>query len=299
MNESVTVTLFFPTGIQKVIQPAVNYKFAYEKNATMATLVARKGAASNLTVITECGSIFSFLLEYHSEVANFTYILSEEQAIGKMNGSSAVAISKKEPSTDTSGKTKAKKSRVRFNSDVKPKTIAFKQTPESRHSLPNNITSGTFSTNSNLSKKGASLYDIDTEDYYAIFCENNYLQKTKFNAKGAEVNRIGLQLTNVLLDREELYFVLEIDNNSLHDYNVSSLRFYVKSLEIDKEIEIEPSFVYNLKEVVPKQSANKLVFVCRNFNLAKGQRVYAQVKERGGNEQSVLLPLEARDIRVR
>ena len=88
-NENTTITFFFPAQIQTVIQPAVNYKFEYEPNSTMGTLVARKGAKSNLTVITKGGIIYSFLLQYDQEVDNFTYVLSPEQAIGKIDAQAA------------------------------------------------------------------------------------------------------------------------------------------------------------------------------------------------------------------
>src|SRR5680860_1268499 len=82
-NENTTVSFFFPSPISKVIEPAAHFSFKREPDGNLATLKAKKGNPSNLTVITEDGDIFSFALSYSETIQNFTFVLSPEQAIGK------------------------------------------------------------------------------------------------------------------------------------------------------------------------------------------------------------------------
>jgi len=291
-NESITVTLFFPSEITKVIQPAVNYKFEYEENASMATLVARKGTVSNLTVITKCGSIFSFLLEYNVKVDNFTYLLSGANAIGTLHGDTH-----KTTETQTETAKQAQQTIVEREADASTENLkaSFESAPEaviqSYPSLSVAETALHDEAETTIPKEN-SLYESDRAGYYQIFCENNYVQESDFEKIATSVNLVGLQMNNILKDQNELYFMLEIRNNSWTDFKVKALKFYVKSLEIDSEIEIEDLFVYNLQESIGAHSANNLVFVCKDFNLASGQKIYVLLEEAEGKERSVMLPFK-------
>ncbi|SHJ77294.1 DUF4138 domain-containing protein [Pseudozobellia thermophila] len=297
VNESITVTLFFPSEIKKVIEPAPNYKLEYDRNGKMATLVARKGAASNLTVITKNGYIFSFLLQYETEVDNFTYVLAEDQAIGKLNGSSVVELSgtngdvtiqdekpvDQEPivqievtTSETSGSKENNDTDKEVGAELGPSAMATEETPENA---------------------GSSLYDSDREGYYRIFCENSYLQKSKFKKISNTVNLIGLQLNNIIKDHNDLHFVLEVKNNSWSDYKVKSLRFFIKSLEGSREIQVKDLFIYNLQESIAAHNSNHLVFVCKEFVLGEGQNIYVLLEEDGGRERSVMLSLTSQQIK--
>ncbi len=88
-NENTTVSLFFPSPISKVIEPAAHFSFKREPDGNLATLSAKKGNPKNLTVITEDGDIFSFALNYSEIIQNFTFMISPEQAIGKRGGATA------------------------------------------------------------------------------------------------------------------------------------------------------------------------------------------------------------------
>ncbi|WP_276166952.1 hypothetical protein [Zobellia alginiliquefaciens] len=295
VNESITVTLFFPSEIKKVIEPAPHYKFEYEPDARMATLVARKGAASNLTVITKNGSIFSFLLQYDTEVNNFTYMLVEDQAIGKMNGSSVVAVSAK--NDNTHDEKAENQERIAENDLVTEENPFLKEngkTKKKEKAIPRSSNS-TIEETSEIT--GSSLYNSDREGYYQIFCENSYLKKSSFKKSVNTINLIGLQLNNIIKDHNDLHFVLEVKNDSWSDYKVKSLRFFVKSLKGSHEIQIEELFIYNLQESIAAHSNNHLVFVCKDFVLGEGQNIYAVLEEEGGKERSVMLGLNAKQIK--
>ena len=195
-NERITVTLFFPSEIETVIQPAVNYKFEYEQQSTMGTLVGRKGAVSNLTVITKDGNIFSFLLQYEQEVSNFTYVLSEDQAIGTMDPTAMTGtetISSKTEVASPSENQLLSKSQV---AETKLKEEGEK--PNSREitteeslvgQVPSYLEDTTVADFPSAAVSEAfdseplenTLYDTDREGYYHIFCENNYDQENNLS----------------------------------------------------------------------------------------------------------------------
>ena len=299
VNESITVTLFFPSAIEKVIEPAPHYKFDYEPNATMATLVARKGATSNLTVITKDGSIFSFLLQYDNEVNNFTYVLAADQAIGTLKGSSAVAVSSNtnEDVVDHNEEPNNKKPVVEAGSNEPLTRTTSKEKRNVNKKTPAKEEIYDSEEDETPENTGSSLYNSDRESYYQIFCENSYLKKSRFKKSSNTINLIGLHLNNIIKDHNDLHFVMEIKNDSWTDFKVKSLKFFIKSLKGNHEIEMKELFVYNLQESIAAHSANNLVFICKDFALGKGQNIYVLLKEEEGRERSVMLSLNAEQIK--
>ncbi|OWW24501.1 hypothetical protein B4Q04_14385 [Zobellia sp. OII3] len=302
VNESITITLFFPSEIKKVVEPAPHYKFEYEPNGKIATLVAKKGATSNLTVITKNGYIYSFLLQYDNEVNSFTYVLTEDQAIGKLNESSVAEVS------NTNGGLASHDEETVVEQTVEEQTVGqaesdtFEEPSSNENNDTDNKVEADLRPNDLTSEETpetieSSLYDSDREGYYRIFCENSYLQKSKFKKISNTVNLIGLQLNNIIKDHDDLHFVLEVKNDSWSDYKVKSLRFFIKSLEGNREIQIKDLFIYNLQESIPAHSNNHLVFVCKNFVMGKGQNIYVLLEEDGGRERSVMLGLSSQQIK--
>ncbi|WP_303399793.1 hypothetical protein [Zobellia uliginosa] len=316
VNESITITLFFPSEIEKVVKPAPHYKFEYEPNGKIATLVARKGATSNLTVITKNGYIYSFLLQYDNEVNSFTYVLTEDQAIGKLNRSSVAEVSntngslaghdeeivEKQAGEKTVDKQAIEEEAVEGEAVGQTDVDTFEEPSSNENSdtgkkIEADLRPNDLAGEETLETMESSLYESDREGYYRIFCENSYLQKSKFKKISNTVNLIGLQLNNIIKDHNDLHFVLEVKNDSWSDYKVKSLRFFIKSLEGNREIQIKDLFIYNLQESIPAHSNNHLVFVCKNFVMGKGQNIYVLLEEDGGRERSVMLGLTSQQIK--
>ncbi len=306
-NEDTTVTFFFPENIMKVVTPASNYLFEYEENGTIGTLKAKKGAPSNLTVITMAGRIYSFLLRYEKEVVNFTYVLSPQESIGMIptsHGKTRVMRAVSGAKEDELIQAKAFNTRENTGSDgeatTAEQTITM-QVDSTNKDQANYIAaypanSEEAKTGSNFVPKSGGLYEVDRNGYYDIFCENNFLQKGDFDAYGNTINRIGIQLNNIIADRNELYFFMEIQNTSWSDYTLRKLQFFVKTRELTTKLQVKELFTYNLPETVPEHSNHQLVFVCKKFKLAANQKVYVVLEEQEGRQRSVILPLEREGI---
>jgi hypothetical protein len=69
-NEHMNMALFFPSKIKQGIVGSNNFAFTYnqEKGQTLGLLKAVPGKDSNLLVITEDGSVYSYLIRYAKEL---------------------------------------------------------------------------------------------------------------------------------------------------------------------------------------------------------------------------------------
>ncbi|QLG46863.1 DUF4138 domain-containing protein [Costertonia aggregata] len=296
-NESTTISFFFPSPISKVIAPAVNYKFEYDAGTTIGILRARKGPPSNLTVITNQGHIYSFALEFSEKVNDFNFILSPEDALGKTNINKVITkrdIPEKSP-TEIDSVASVSLDTI-FNIANDSISIAVNDT------VTKGDTNGNISENpeNNLEKsipgmEDGDLYDKDREEYYRIFCENNYLQRTIFKRSFRQNKRVVVKLNNILEDREEIYLIMQLENNSKKEYKVNGLGFFLKKDELEPPKIITPLYTFNLQEIIDPESINEVVCVFKKFNLAPKEQLSVVLDEQDGN-RTVLLPLDSKQI---
>lgn len=313
-NEHVTVTIFFPSNVIRVVPPAVNFKFEYDTDTNIGLLRGRRGNPSNLTVITENGYIYSFALQYADEVLNFNYILSQDQAIGSTNGKAnpkpleneaggeqQVLTSRQgqtvEPEITENGNENQGNAaidlpiRTLVPEDTVTTVLDTRQTAPTETASYERVSGGPMAINS----AEDDLYMVDREEYYRIFCENNYLQKTIFKRSFRQSKKVILKLNNILEDRSEIYFVLQIENNSKKDYKVNGLSFF-KELGVGELQKImTPLYTFNLQDTIDAESINEVVYVFRNFKLSNKEKVHVVLDELEDNRM-VKLPLDYNHI---
>ncbi|WP_394749131.1 hypothetical protein [Spongiimicrobium salis] len=294
-NDHITVSVFFPSVIAKVIPPAVNYKFDYAPGEAIGTLKARKGTPSNLTVITDKGNIYSFILEYSEKVENFNFILSEGDAVGKTvppKQTNTLDTAAKPIQEDTSKKEISENKDTKLNSgsttETKPDSSVGEEGAIKEDALPENPVS-------NQNQEENDLYDEDKEEYYRIFCENNYLQRTIIRRNFRQNKRIVLKLNNILVDREEIYFILQIENNSKREYYVNGLGFFLDTNTAEVPKLMTPEYKFNLQEIIDPESVNELVYVFKRFRLKNKEEINIVLDELNGN-RSVSLPLTDKQV---
>lgn len=305
-NESITVTFFFPSEIQRVIKPAVNYRFEYEQHGTMGTLVARKGAASNLTVITSDGSIFSFLLQYEQEVNNFTYVLSADQAIGTIHPSAVpstvstnrveqAAFQPQDAAAPAPQQTETTKTSELILPEDAQRAVVNQSQVMTRHSDtgPNQKVEQEHSETAQIEpyENGhveSSLYETDRESYYDIFCENKYNQDLRSSKSIKAGTGVELQLNALTADKNELYFIFQVTNRLTSKFKAEKLRFYVRSSAEGEPLQITPLHVYNPLEDIEAGRTKKMVYVLKEFRLSTDQKVYVVLDEKDGMRNTVL-----------
>ena len=293
-NDFVTTTIFFPSSIKKVVEPAVNFNFSYETGSNIGLLKGKKGRASNLLVITEQGYIYSFALSYAEEVSEFSFILTTDQAISRTMSSNVESSEKPET---------IKRSSEKSNEVAKEESVEN----ETNGSNLNNVVSTVQDTyipvqqeeniaqdpifESSADMGEEDLYDVDREEYYRIYCENNYLQKTVFKRSFRQNKKIALRLNNILVDRNEKYFVVQIENNSKKAYDIAGLSFFKKSAVGQLEKIMNPLYTFNLQEKIDPEGINEVVFVFKNFNISAREKISVVLAETN-SDNLVILPLD-------
>ncbi|QCX00036.1 DUF4138 domain-containing protein [Aggregatimonas sangjinii] len=312
-NDNVTTTIFFPSNIAKVVPPAVNFNFEYEDHTQIGLLKGRKGKPSNLLVITEDGYAYSFALSYSEEIQKFNFILTIDQAVsqtnpGKTVGASDVADRKTEENdspeitdntsapvdTDTSDATQANEADTSSSTatDNKP-TAQVNMDNTSMDTLvqQNKDVPKQASGNNSRENEDDDLYDTDREEYYRIFCENNYLQKTILKRSFRKNKKIALRLNNILTDRNEKYFILQIENNSKKEFSVGGLGFFRRTGVGQLEKIITPLYSFNLQETIDPQSVNEVVYVFKNFEIGNKETVSIVLTD-ASSDNGVVLPMD-------
>lgn len=309
-NEHTTTTLFFPSAISKTIDPDVSYTFEYsDDDPSIGLLKGRKGRPSNLTVITDEGYIYSFSIHYSENIDSFNFMMTNDMAIGRVPGSKSKLIDKKEIKEVIDASTEIPDEHEGIpletadlrqkNSSSDMETMA--QNDNHIHNAQDPLLEddelfleGNDET-IGLSTGEGDLYDIDREEYYRIFCENNYLQKTIFRRTFRQNKKVLLKLNNILVDRDEVFFILQVENNSRKEYEVNGLSFFRKSGVGQLQKIMKPLYTFNLQDKIDPQSINEVVFVFKRFTISNKEEVYI-VLDGLENNRMVMLPLDSKQI---
>lgn len=152
-------------------------------------------------------------------------------------------------------------------------------------------------------KDSVQSYSLDireTKYDYRKFC----LALLKRKLQNCIIKRrnegIVLGVEHVVFDREVLYFVLQIRNNSTLDYDVNFLDLSIESRQKGKtksaqRLLKEPLYTYNLPSKIPKNEMIRFVYVLPKFSLSNDKRVIMELYEENG-ERSVELQIPHRFI---
>ncbi len=83
-NDHKNVALFFPNPIRQGITGSENFVFTYnrEKEQYFGLLQATPGKESNLLIINNNGSIFSYIVRYKEQLETLNYFITDSTSIG-------------------------------------------------------------------------------------------------------------------------------------------------------------------------------------------------------------------------
>lgn len=83
-NDFTNTALFFPSQIRQGTVGAENYIFSFNETQAqyLGLLKALPGKESNLLVLTEDGSIYSYILSYKTTLPKLNYFIQKEERIG-------------------------------------------------------------------------------------------------------------------------------------------------------------------------------------------------------------------------
>jgi len=251
-NDHKNVALFFPEPIRQGITGSENFVFTYNRETQqhLGLLQATPGKESNLLIIGNSGSIFSYIIRYSDQLEKLNYFIPGSKIIGN-------------------------------------------EIPEISEK-----TSGTNQNSAGISKIENRL--AGTETYYQNFSSRLLKSNHRVSRIKKRNNGITLRLENIVFDREELYFVIEIKNASPIDYELNFLNLSVETRKNGRKksiqkLVLEPVFKYNLPGIIPVGKTARFVYVLPKFSIAADKVVVINLKELNG-ERDLKLRLRKRVV---
>ncbi|HEA30717.1 MAG TPA: DUF4138 domain-containing protein [Leeuwenhoekiella sp.] len=136
--------------------------------------------------------------------------------------------------------------------------------------------------------------------YYQKFCSFLLDRKQRIGRIKKLNEGIVLSVENIVFDKEELYFVIQIENKSTLDYDLNFLNLSVETRKKGKKKSLqrlyqEPVFTYNLPSKVAENETERLVYVLPKFSISNDRRAVLELNEKNG-ERNLKLKISHRFI---
>lgn len=250
-NDRMNVALFFPSPIQQAITGSEDFIFTYNREIKQhfGLLQGVPGKESNLLVISESGSVFSYIVKYKEQLEQLNYFVADSSKIGE-------AIPEKD------GDSKI------FDKD-------------------------TMSLSANK--------PTETQNIHMRLYSEYLLQKVEGIGNIKErYEGVSLKLENLVFEKDHLYFVMRLENNSSIDYELDFLELSTQIKQKGKRKSMQklvqrPIIKYNLPHKVQKGHTARFVYVLPKFSLADDKVVILDLQEKNG-ERDLELAVKQRYI---
>lgn len=280
-NPRKNVSIFFPQPIRQGITGSENVTFTYntEKPQFFGLLKGIKSSDSNLLIITTDGQVYSFLLRYDYNIPNQNYFIDVTESIGNEDPTYQAKVENKD--------------------EMAINESALKPAFEERNYDPN--FSDFETVNYMLTPRDTSYlyYNTDRLDFMRKYC-SNLSQRLKSKGLSVSDNDIKLTLLSINYKYNEMYFTMEIENNSGVDYDLNLLDISVANNRKRKRksaqtILKKPIFTYQLLSRIPRKSTKRIVYVLPKFSINDEKKVIIELNEFAG-ERNLILDIPQRNI---
>lgn len=136
--------------------------------------------------------------------------------------------------------------------------------------------------------------------YYKKFSSYLLERKQRIGRIVKRSQGIVLRVENIVFDKEELYFVIRVENKSTLDYDLNFLNFSIQTRQKGKKKSLqslyqEPLFTYNRPTKIAKNETARLVYVIPKFSLSNDRKVILQLNESNG-ERNLKLKVSHKHI---
>jgi hypothetical protein len=136
------------------------------------------------------------------------------------------------------------------------------------------------------STKVANLF-TDKTFYYERFCSYLLTRKQRIGSIQKRKNGIVLSLENIVFDKEELYFVIKIENKSSLDYDLNFLDISTQTRKQGRKKSLQrisqlPNFKYDVPTKVAEKEIKRMVYVLPKFSLSNDKMVVLELNEKSG-----------------
>lgn len=129
---------------------------------------------------------------------------------------------------------------------------------------------------------------------YKDFCSELLQQKASSKKLKRRVDGMELRLKKIIFDREELYFVIQIENKSSLDFDINFLHMGIETRKKGQNRSLQyvkqhPLYVHAMPTKITKSNASELVIVVPKFSISKERVVVLTLNERQGERNLKLL----------
>jgi len=136
--------------------------------------------------------------------------------------------------------------------------------------------------------------------YYQKFCSYLLNRNQRIGRIKKRTQGIVLTVENVVFDKEELYFVIQIENNSTMDYDLNFLNLSIETRQKGKRKSLqslyqEPIYKHHLPSKIAEGKMVRLVYVMPKFSLSNDRRAILELNEKNG-ERNLKLNISHRYI---
>ena len=142
---------------------------------------------------------------------------------------------------------------------------------------------------------------IDTRAYYYHkFCSYLINRKQRINRIKKQYEGIVMSVENIVFDKDELYFVLQIENNSTLDYDLNFLNLSIETRQKGKRKSLQrlyqkPIYMQNLPSKIAEGQTIKFVYVLPKYSISGDRRAVLELNEKNG-ERNIELNVSHRYI---
>lgn len=142
--------------------------------------------------------------------------------------------------------------------------------------------------------------NIDNRTYYQKFCTYLLNRNQRIGRIKKRTQGIVLNVENIVFDKEELYFVVQIENNSTMDYDLNFLNLSVETRQKGKKKSLqrlyqEPIHRHHLPSKIEEGKMVRFVYVLPKFSLSNDRRAILELNENDG-ERNIKLNISHRYI---
>ncbi len=147
----------------------------------------------------------------------------------------------------------------------------------------------------------SSTYSIgDKMHYYQKFCKYLLDRKQRIGRIKKRNEGIVLSVENIVFDKEELYFVIQIENKSSLDYDLNFLNLSIETRQKGKRKSLqrlyqEPFYKHNIPSKIAEGKIIRFVYVLPKFSLSNDRRAILELNEKDG-ERNIQLKISHRFI---
>tara|TARA_R110002033_G_scaffold59560_5_gene109491 strand:- start:5831 stop:6670 length:840 start_codon:yes stop_codon:yes gene_type:complete len=136
--------------------------------------------------------------------------------------------------------------------------------------------------------------------YYQKFCSYLLERGLRFGYFTKRKSGVILNVENIVFDKEELYFVIQIKNNSTLDYDLNFLNLSIETRQKGKRKSLqrlyqEPIYKHNLPSKIKEGETVRFVYVMPKFSLSNDRRAILELNEKDG-ERNIELKISHRYI---